>query len=175
MSRTNEVSTEVLFRPAEPGDLHYVLKTWIRSFKSSPYAGPYTNSRLVTAIKATVVDCMARGTVTVACSRRSPKVIYGFTCYETDRGYPLVHYVYVKGIFRSMGIGRSLLSIAMGSREGRPRYTHRTTHRHARVLARDVGAQFAPSLCRNPRKESTDEEAQSPVELGAGGAPAARE
>lgn len=159
-SSTPATSEEVLFRPAEPGDLHYILKTWIRDFKRSPFAGPYTSKRLIVALKATIADILARGTVTVACSARRPQVIFGFVVYETNWPFPLVHYVYVKGLFRSMNIGGTLLSLALGHGTGAPRYTFKTTNRHARALAQKHGMRFSPGLCRQPdRKGAIREDA----------------
>ncbi len=143
------VSDEVAFRAPTPDDLGFVLKSWIRTYANSPWAGALSRERLVAAIKGTITDLIERGAeVTIACSRRRPEVIYGFVCHEAGYDWPVIHFVFVKPLYRGMGIGKELVARACGESEEVPRYTHRTADT-PRVL-RD--ARFAPILARYPKR-----------------------
>jgi hypothetical protein len=144
--------TEVMFRPAKgEDDLKFILKSWIRSYARSPYAGAMTRSRLVGAIKGTIGDLLRREdcVATMACNPNNSDQIFGFVVYETNCDTPVLHYVYVKAPFRGFEIGSDLVSVARGNRPGLMRYTFRTPA-SKKFLA---GAKFEPNLARRDLKE----------------------
>lgn len=121
--------SEILYRPPKTkSDLGFVLKSFIRTFAKSPHSGPYPRKHLVRCIRDSVADLLRDPAtrVTLACNPQDPDQIYGFVCYDVDREFPVLHAVYVKDMFRKMGIGSDLVAIARGSRKGVMRYTHKT-------------------------------------------------
>ncbi len=160
------VSEEIMFRAPVPADLGFVLKSWIRSYANSAWAGAISRERLVAAIKGTITDLIARGAVVViACSRRRPEVIYGFACYELGYPWPVIHYVFVKALYQGMDIGKALAAKCVeASPSGDIRFTHKTPD-WDRVLPRS--AKFVPNLARYPRRKPKESDAanSSPAEL----------
>lgn len=141
----SRLTDKFALRPAAPGDLHFVVKSWLRSYANSPYAGAITRERQMSAIKGTIADLHERpGTQAwVACLKDRPNFIVGFVVFEEGRDFGLVHYVYVKDNFRDRGFGRWLVSKASGDHD-RTLYTHKTSRSH--YLFRDVD--YEPALAR---------------------------
>ena len=64
-------------------------------------------------------------------------------CWE-DRQGPVVHFIYVKELFRAMGLGRKMLALSYGDRSQDLRYTLKT--RNSGRLFRE--AKYKPFLVR---------------------------
>jgi hypothetical protein len=129
---TSDLQEAVAIRAAEPGDFPFVLDGWIRSWRTSPWAGCIPNNMIWEVTRSCVAGLMTRGArldVAEVARTDGTKRLVGFVCFEAP---DLVHYVFVKKTgFRGFGIGRLLLdhaSYALGIRVGR--YTHRTQQSH---------------------------------------------
>lgn len=114
----------VRVRPYESGDLPFVLDGWIRSWRTSPWAGCIPNNLIWEVTRGCVASLLARGaTLEVAEVDRgdgSARLV-GFVCWEPG----VLHYVFVKkNGFRGLGIGRWLVDRSF-DRPGA--FTHRTT------------------------------------------------
>ena len=99
-------------------DLGFVVKSYVRSYANSPWAGSMTRERQIEAVRGTLLDLIKRGVdVQVVCLESRPEFLLGFIASEqTDRG-PVVHYVYVKQMYRQSGIGRGMVqSIASNAK-----------------------------------------------------------
>jgi GNAT superfamily N-acetyltransferase len=98
----------VAFRPATEVEMPFVFSTWLKNFKESaqPHQGIqgyYTGQHRLIELLA------ARGaSLVLACNREAPEQLLGWVCCEGNT----VHYLYVKQVFRRLGIGRKLLSEA---------------------------------------------------------------
>lgn len=113
-------------RPAEPGDLSFVVKTWLQSY--APHAKqahalkmPYlsTQNRQLGAILSDayyqhtsplVQELVDRCPILVACMPEEPDVIVGWVCGELhSTGPSVLHYTYTKGVYRKHGVAKSLV------------------------------------------------------------------
>jgi GNAT superfamily N-acetyltransferase len=116
MQAANDNALPISLRPSEPGDRGFILDSWIRSYRDSPWARmmghAYTDGH-----DALIKRILGRSAVLVACYDADPETILGWACTERD----VVHYVYVKHKLRRRGIARMLLGPFV-SRE--VRYTH---------------------------------------------------
>jgi len=97
----------VAVRPATSDDIAFIFSTWLHNFKSGslfakriPYAVFFQNHHRV------LERILARPEVQslVACPSDSPDTIVGYLIHEGN----VVHYVYVKGAFRKLGVARAL-------------------------------------------------------------------
>lgn len=118
----------VLYRDLEPGDVSFVLDSWIKSFRDSPYAGVIPNHRFFDITHEVIEELLARGAkVEVAAAKHDPTRILGWVCYEPVNGGLAVHYLYVKDPFRLRGLGKTLLERRDVTQEnGSKFYTFRT-------------------------------------------------
>lgn len=101
------MGTTVAVRPAITDDIAFIFSTWLHNFKSGslfakriPYSVFFENHHRV------LEHILARPEVQalVACPSDSPDTIVGYLIHEEN----LVHYIYVKGAFRKLGVGRAL-------------------------------------------------------------------
>ena len=115
----------ILIRMADSQDRQFIVDSWVRSYRSSKYAGFIQMKRwfpiMIEEISALVSD--PRVCVFVAYDPSDADRIadiYGWCCTEiapVDVGIAyrtLVHYIFVKGPYRRRGIGRALLEQAIG-------------------------------------------------------------
>lgn len=150
----------ILYRAYRATDLPFVLKSWIRSYARSSYAGPYDHEILPKAIKATILKLIARQSVklVIVSNSDNPDQIWGFVCYQTNQEYPILHFLYVKELFRGMGLGLGMVALAKENKHGFLRYTFRTQACN-KFLAQD--ARYRPHLAR---KETYESQARNPNE-----------
>lgn len=143
-----KLSSEVLYRPAEDSDGPFILKSWVRcALESKQYAG-LSRQRTVDALRGTIADLVERGAnITVAANPSNPSQIMGFVCYERCCDFPVVHFVYVKELYRGLRIASSLLAIARGNKPGKLHYTFKG--RAVRGLAPE--GKWQPFLIREHR------------------------
>lgn len=150
----------IKFRPAEPQDYHLVLDSWIKTYKSSPYAGSIAANLFHPAQRDTIEQLISRGAkIVCAVADNDRDQVLGWVAYEMSLvGTPVVHYVYVKGakapdtkafVFRGRGLGRALLKQA--THGGRFIYTFRT--RDGDALARDGMGIHVPQIARREKLE----------------------
>lgn len=116
------------FRLMKAEDFKFVLSSWLKSFRRSPWAGLIANNSYHSVMKQTVDQLSARGAqIVVAENRESPGQLLGFICFErTKVNIPVLHYIFVKDLFRKQGIGAALLEMAGITRGKGFIYTFRT-------------------------------------------------
>ncbi len=108
----NQFSMSV--RSIQPSDTSFIMNSWLKSYRYDSYF----TKRITDTIfyKYHHVICtriLERPTtqVLVACDPEDSNVIYGYLVYEKDANSSkyVVHYGYVKGPFRTLGIVSTLL------------------------------------------------------------------
>lgn len=107
-------------RPLEPGDWNFILDTWIKTFKKSPYKGMVSKNHYHHEMRYTIEQLVDRGAkIEVAVNPEDREQIVGYSCWEMSLvGVPVIHYIFVKGtkdlgtkdpVWRQKGLGGSLL------------------------------------------------------------------
>ena len=113
----------LLIRPLELGgrETGFVLDSWSRAVARDPIWRVEVGRRGVARtpippslslyyhdiiLKKILTNC----TLLVACDPEDPDVIWGYVAFDTKD--PVLHFVYVKGAFRRMGIGTRLMEEA---------------------------------------------------------------
>lgn len=117
------------FRAARPSDVPFILDSWIKSFRESPWAGVVPNNQFYAVTREAIEGLLARGAkLTIACSRADEDQILGWTCLEPVRDGTACHFTYVKDPYRKRGLATELLTHGTHSpQEGDRRfYTFRT-------------------------------------------------
>lgn len=130
---------EVHIRPATEGDLPFIVDSWMRSYSKSVTVARPIYDRFQREL---IERLLKASTVLVACNSESPSQLFGYVVAQRRGAVVVLHYVYVKQIFRHFGIAAALLS-HVGA-QGRCQYTHRT--KKGESLARKLGAHFNPYL-----------------------------
>lgn len=131
------MSDPVLVRPARESDVGYIVGTWRDSYASAPaVAGADRDAyraevaRIVSRLRAT-----PEATLRVACDREDEDTLVGFAAFTGST----LHYVYVRGDMRQMGIAKRLIEGATIAH-----YTFRTLAGERRLRAAERGWKFTP-------------------------------
>lgn len=91
-------------------DKNFILTHWFKSRKTSEI-------RFISIDQATydeylyssILKTLDSNEVRIACSDEDRSIIYAFICFNVYRGYPVIHYIYVKPAFRKFKIASKLV------------------------------------------------------------------
>jgi len=134
-----------------PGDRARIADTWVHSYRASPLGRSMRPVDYTSRMNQAIARILAREpTVTVAASSEEPETIWGWLCAESSPCglTAIVHYVWVSGAWRRLGIARDLLRAAR--LEGAHVAVSHLSDRAARILAESaktrglVGCDGAP-------------------------------
>jgi hypothetical protein len=98
----------IAFRPAAPGDRHFIVSTWSQSLKPSRYAGLIQAEDWYTVMDAQIGKALERPDVRtlVAFGPEAPELVLGYITFDALDRPPLVYFAYVKEPYRRGGNGR---------------------------------------------------------------------
>ena len=99
------------FRPGQHGDAHFLLSTWLKSYRNSAFAQRISNDVYFRGHQEQIATILGiEGTaVTVVCAKDDEDQILGYVVYNTL--VPILHYAYVKYPFRNVGLGSLLIKM----------------------------------------------------------------
>lgn len=148
------------YRPAEAGDVVFIVNSWLSSFRGSHTAGMIAMDDWKQVMERQVRRVLARdgvrAYVAYAPGETDKKVdLYGWIAVELGHDAPLVHYCYCKRAYRRMGIARGLFATAGVDPSKRFFYTCKTPS--AAVLARHrkiPKARWSPLIARYPKDQT---------------------
>lgn len=113
MTRTPQYVLRVL----EPGDRAFVASAWIRGAHDPAPACFIPRARFDPHQRAHVDRCLDTYSTLVACHPDDPSELFAFICFCLVERMPVVHWLYVRNLFRRMGIARSIFgAIAPGAK-----------------------------------------------------------
>jgi len=105
-------------RPANPDDINFVMSTWKRTWRTSPWAGCIRNDEYFKSIGSTIEGLIARGSELLVAESESGRLL-GWCCHETLADSTCcIHYIYVKDPYISLGIGDQLVAATPGTKPG---------------------------------------------------------
>lgn len=136
--------SDFAIRPPTPADVPLVLQTWTRTYArvAKRHCGPLAPRAVADAVHATAQLILARPGVEVAVATNPANAwfIFGYAVFE--RAESVLHWVYVKDLYRGNGIGPELVAYARDLCAGPLRISFRTPA--SRRLVPD--AEYAPEL-----------------------------
>jgi hypothetical protein len=113
------MSPPYVIRPMAPDDRARIADTWVHSYRASPLGRSMRPVDYTSRMNQAIARILAREpTVTVAASSDEPETIWGWVCWEhreTSDGFTMghtLHYVWVSGAWRRLGIARDLLTFS---------------------------------------------------------------
>lgn len=133
----------LIYRPAEPAELDFILDSWLKSYRTSPWAGVVRNHRYHEETRGTIEDLLGRGAKLTVASAPDTGRVLGWVCHESKQDVLVIHYIYVKDPFRKLGVGKSLIE-SLNPQGCALAYTFRT--RASKYIV--PGALFAPEIAR---------------------------
>lgn len=119
---------EPVVRDVQPQDVAFIMDSWAKSWRVSPWAGTVANNVFHDVHRQTVEGLVGRGAkFQVMSIADRPEVILGWICSEVERtGKTVVHMIYVKDPYQVAmpEAPDKLLEAVPGDKPGF--YTHRT-------------------------------------------------
>jgi GNAT superfamily N-acetyltransferase len=97
-------------READLGDLAFVLDTIARSLRNSPAYKECSNDVFYSGFRQYIEPAVMSSPILVACNPECEDQIYGYISYQQESNSPMLNYVYVKQVYRGMGIGTKLMA-----------------------------------------------------------------
>lgn len=170
-------------RPANATDLEFVVASWVDSYRNSHFSGPIPMPMYRDVMTASVRWILNRPGIEIWVAfkpdERPPDDLYGWVCIEgavpmrvrewdpvqrltvdVEHIAPIVvHYAYVKQMFREKGIAKRLLLAAGVEPRMKPVIHTFKTAIVAKLqgLGKLPGASFAPQLARYPKDPTKNE------------------
>ena len=96
---------DIAFRPYELRDDAFVVSAWMRQMRSEPAMRFVKNDVFFPRERDRISAILARSKAMLAISRDDSSLLFGFIVSERN----IVHWVYVKSVYRGMGVGAALL------------------------------------------------------------------
>lgn len=101
---------KIAFRPPLEQDTNFILSSWAESFRRSPWSGVLPDKAFYDAHRAHLRSILSRPSTSILCcvaeGEEPPNDMFGWGCWEGKT----LHYIYVKHLYRKMGVGRAILS-----------------------------------------------------------------
>lgn len=126
--------------------MRLILDSWAKSFRNSDHSGVIPNHMYFAVVRELVAGLIVRGAKIVVADVAGR--VAGWVCYEHKDSELVLHYVYVKDMYRKQGLGSIL---AKGGMPGLRLpgfcvfYTHKTP---AAKYVLPKGARFVPEIAR---------------------------
>ncbi len=96
-------------------DLHFVRRAWASEMRRAAFSRHVPQAVYWPCQHELVGQLLAAGTTIVACDPADPAHVYGYVVHQPGPR-AIVHWVYVKGAYRRMGVGAALMAAAVGER-----------------------------------------------------------
>lgn len=99
----------IRIRLADISDYGYILETWTKNFHATHPWNFIPNSIYFPWQTARINSILSQVTPLVACLDDDPNQIVGYLCAAKHKDSILLHYAVTKGIYRRLGVMKSLL------------------------------------------------------------------
>lgn len=106
------MSAEIVIRAPELDDEPFIGSAWLRGASEAWPWALTPRARYVPQQLAHMARCRALGATVVACHPDAPDELIGFACYQLLGGDLVVHWIYVRGCMRRLGVAQQLLEHA---------------------------------------------------------------
>jgi GNAT superfamily N-acetyltransferase len=105
------VRSGIVIRRAEPhrvGEVGFITNAWLNSLQDSSMFWDVPRPVFFKRCHDTLAEILGRSAVLVVAAESDPDHIIGFICYEVFDNALVIHYVYIKQLFRKQGIAKEL-------------------------------------------------------------------
>lgn len=106
------MEAEIDVRPYSINDIPFIRSSWANSFYKGNDANKLIPPHDFHLRHRSIIDrffMRPNATILVCCSRLDPELILGWLAVELMPSITIVHYIYVKFVFKSTDMGRQLL------------------------------------------------------------------
>jgi len=137
------MAPNIRVRPAGANDVKFITNSWLESYRDAPFPRNCPNSIYYHYQHKLLEQLIPRSYTLVAVNPSETDQILGWICAEHVAETLIVHYVYIKGVFRKQGVASALLNTVVSAIGGEPKsyeYTHKTSYARRVPKVRDSWA-----------------------------------
>jgi hypothetical protein len=103
------MSLPIYFRPREPSDLHFILDSWSKQMEDECRAARNMRTSIFAAEqRALIKDLLSKSKTLMMCNEEDPDQILGYAVVQ-ESSTPIVHFIYLKEMFRKLGLSYKML------------------------------------------------------------------
>lgn len=100
----------VKIRSFNEDDTNFILNSWLKSFRNSPFAQNIAPYIYYTVQKRIIEDCIRNHDIRVICVADDSSHIVGYACFsEIADGLVNIDYIYIKSPYRRFGLAKELV------------------------------------------------------------------
>lgn len=96
-------------RQMTQNDFPFISNSYLKSYRYGPETKHLINEIYYDVYLEKLNNMISSGDVTVACSDEDPDQILGYLISGSTHGVSIVHFIYVKHLFRRMSVAKTLL------------------------------------------------------------------
>jgi hypothetical protein len=112
------VEIDLIFRDLDESDLAFVYNSWLINFRDSNNLENLIDKKIYFDNQTALIKkILSKSEVVLASSPEDESQIFGFIVFERFKSLNVLHYVYVKSMYRRLGIGRRLKDYAFEDSE----------------------------------------------------------
>jgi len=141
------MSLRLLARDMEESDISFVSNAWLKSYRGAHFCAGCPNELYYIQHHTLIKDIWERSNITILCDEMDGDQIYGFICYEVGEHLGgeigILHYVYVKHLFRSLGLAKGLLEDVQNQTGIKYWFASHSTSK-LKHLAKDFKIEYTP-------------------------------
>lgn len=116
----------ISFRKANEYDVPFIFNSWLKSYRNS-HLGSKINSTIFNTEHHKIIEKLLKHSQTIiAHPSDDSSQIMGYICASYIESNLVIHYIYIKHNFRSLGIGKMLLAAFHNNKDMPILYTHHT-------------------------------------------------
>lgn len=117
----------VVLRAAGKADIPFITSSWLKSYRDSAAVKGVPNTIYYASHHRVLEHLIPRSTVLVAANPDATEQILGWICAELVNGAFVLHFLYVKNVFRRFGLAQKLVaSLEEVEKPVAHFFTHRT-------------------------------------------------
>jgi hypothetical protein len=166
MEKTPKSLTEIpiRIRKATEADVSFIFNSWLKSYRDSFFARGVASNMYFSEHHKVIERILKTCEVYIACDDADAMNIYGWACAEFIDNTFVIHYSYVKQMYRFLGIANLLISQYKHNPEVASLYTHHT--KYAEKICPRKSIFYSPYIALTPdyRKDVELEKRTKPTE-----------
>jgi hypothetical protein len=91
-------------------DKNFIFNSWLKDYRESLFTVHVPDSIYYKHHADLIQQLLGKSYVAVLCNPEDPTLIFGYVVYQPYNEHVIVHYLYVKGIYRQFGLATKLLA-----------------------------------------------------------------
>lgn len=105
-----DLKNSIKIRNATQDDVNFIFSTWQKTYRHSVKTAGIPSEVYYSQQHVLIEGLMKTACIIIACDPKDQSQIYGYLCYDTIEGAPVVHFAYVKKAYRALGIAKLMLN-----------------------------------------------------------------